>query len=356
MFAKQFTKILEGLGIKLDGDGKFTLNPLKKFEEEAIGGKRITGAARGFLSGTAGAFTGAGIGAGLVGAWRGAKGGKGWSETGKAMAAYNKNMRQAKQDGSTFLGRAGARIAAATGLRGASENIDSKVNNINNEVKERQDRVKNIELEREQRKNVEKEKVRKAQMQVKSMGDAKTTFIEKMKDGTGAVGKEYLAAKRESELIGDKLGQKLTWTDAKGTVHTDEVVTQKHIDDAKKYLFDLEQDGWKKLVDEQLASPGLDAKLQTKLDVVISDYATAHGVSEADARAAITSGAALNGFLGMAAGDVGRAEAAQRAIDEEYYSTIEAEKKKIDELEERARNLSEQQRRNKANENAINNK
>lgn len=30
MFAKQLPKILEGLGIKLDGDGKFTLNPLKK--------------------------------------------------------------------------------------------------------------------------------------------------------------------------------------------------------------------------------------------------------------------------------------------------------------------------------------
>ena len=38
MFAKQFPKILEGLGVKLDGGGKFTLNPLKKVSEEAIGG------------------------------------------------------------------------------------------------------------------------------------------------------------------------------------------------------------------------------------------------------------------------------------------------------------------------------
>ena len=35
MFAKQLPKILEGLGIKLDGDGKFTLNPLRKMEKEA---------------------------------------------------------------------------------------------------------------------------------------------------------------------------------------------------------------------------------------------------------------------------------------------------------------------------------
>ena len=45
MFAKQLPKMLEGLGIKLDGDGKFTLNPIKKFENEALGGKRFTGMA-----------------------------------------------------------------------------------------------------------------------------------------------------------------------------------------------------------------------------------------------------------------------------------------------------------------------
>lgn len=39
MFAKQFPKILENLGIKLDGGGKFTLNPLKKMESDMIGGK-----------------------------------------------------------------------------------------------------------------------------------------------------------------------------------------------------------------------------------------------------------------------------------------------------------------------------
>ncbi len=44
MFIKQLPKILEGFGIKLDGGGKFTLNPFKKFENEAFGGKQILGA------------------------------------------------------------------------------------------------------------------------------------------------------------------------------------------------------------------------------------------------------------------------------------------------------------------------
>lgn len=53
MFAKQLPKILEGLGIKLDGDGKFTLNPFKKFTEDAFGGKQILGAGAAGLAGAA---------------------------------------------------------------------------------------------------------------------------------------------------------------------------------------------------------------------------------------------------------------------------------------------------------------
>lgn len=53
MFIKQFPKILEGLGIKLDGAGKFQLNPFKKFEEEAFGGKQILGAGAAGLAGIA---------------------------------------------------------------------------------------------------------------------------------------------------------------------------------------------------------------------------------------------------------------------------------------------------------------
>lgn len=53
MFIKQLPKILENLGIKLDGDGKFTLNPLKKIEEGAIGGKKIIGGAKRTAKGAA---------------------------------------------------------------------------------------------------------------------------------------------------------------------------------------------------------------------------------------------------------------------------------------------------------------
>ena len=47
MFVKQLPKILEGFGIKLDGGGKFQLNPFKKIDDEVLGGKQIRGAVAG---------------------------------------------------------------------------------------------------------------------------------------------------------------------------------------------------------------------------------------------------------------------------------------------------------------------
>ena len=67
MFAKQLPEILKGLGIKLDGDGKFTLNPLRKMEKEALGGgilKKPNDALAKFGKGVLKSpFTGASLGA-----------------------------------------------------------------------------------------------------------------------------------------------------------------------------------------------------------------------------------------------------------------------------------------------------
>lgn len=86
MFIKQLPKILENLGIKLDGDGKFTLNPLKKLEEGAIGGKTLKKAGIGVAAG------------GLAGA-----------------AAFGTNLVARK--GNIFSAAAGAVSGARRGLR-----------------------------------------------------------------------------------------------------------------------------------------------------------------------------------------------------------------------------------------------
>ena len=113
MFAKQMPKILEGLGLKIDGSG-FTLNPLKKVENEALGGKRLMGAAGAMVA--AGADRGArmafapnnkerlkalmGTPMGIAGAAaRGFGSNAGYSGGKKAQANVNRRLRESRIKG-----------------------------------------------------------------------------------------------------------------------------------------------------------------------------------------------------------------------------------------------------------------
>ncbi len=120
MFIKQLPTILKNLGINIEGDGKFTLNPLKKIEEGALGGKTISrlpkaaaGAAMGLGIGAVGMATGAGIGKAFTGMASGlADGlkGKKIGEIHKGQIDANQRLREARANGSTFLGRRGVQI------------------------------------------------------------------------------------------------------------------------------------------------------------------------------------------------------------------------------------------------------
>lgn len=114
MFAKDFTKILEGLGIKLDGG--FTFNPIKKLENQAVGGKALSKAAsvpfkygaraaKGLgtaaLVGGAAAITGQGfrgMGKAFGGAMKGEKFGKNFSNSYAAAKARKKQVDEMAMD------------------------------------------------------------------------------------------------------------------------------------------------------------------------------------------------------------------------------------------------------------------
>ncbi len=83
MFIKQLPKILENMGIKLEGDGKFNLNPLKRLEEGAFGGKALKKAAIGLGAGGLAGAAALGSNA-LTGAQR-LKNAKGFKEKAKAL-------------------------------------------------------------------------------------------------------------------------------------------------------------------------------------------------------------------------------------------------------------------------------
>lgn len=85
MFAKQLPEILKGLGINLEGGGKFTLNPLRKIEKGALGGgllKKPNDALAKFGKGLAMApFSGIGtLGKKTIGGIDAARSGKGFKQ------------------------------------------------------------------------------------------------------------------------------------------------------------------------------------------------------------------------------------------------------------------------------------
>ena len=121
MFTKSFFKILEDLGIKFDTN--FRLQPLKKFQEQALGGKAVMGAAGGALAGVVGgaplrgkgAITGrlASLG---TGALRGGLGNKGFGAGLSSQADANRRMREARILGASFWGSHLATAANTFGL------------------------------------------------------------------------------------------------------------------------------------------------------------------------------------------------------------------------------------------------
>ncbi len=173
MFIKQLPKILENMGVKIEGDGKFSLNPLKKLEEGAVGGKRITGAAGGLA-------IGAMHGRGLRGAAAGFMSGKGFGDAAKHQADYASKLRDARMNGSTWHGRLGARFAKKTGFGGAESRVERRVKQYENENKDLQAKIAPTE-----RKISENNKASGYIEKIQDRG------VKKVKQGSGAAGQIY---------------------------------------------------------------------------------------------------------------------------------------------------------------------
>ena len=154
MFAKSFTKILEGLGIKLDSG--FQLNPLKKIEKEALGGKAMTGAMGGLVAAapdriarmaTAPGWknkvkSGLGTIPGLFGgAIRGASSNAGFTGGRDKQAEFNRRLREGRINGlssaRSYLDYAGSKYGLDDATLEKRKTID-RMNKDNIDKKERE--------------------------------------------------------------------------------------------------------------------------------------------------------------------------------------------------------------------------
>jgi hypothetical protein len=187
IFAKQLPKMIEELfGVKLDG--KFSLNPLKKIEEEAIGGKRLTGAVGGAAAGLASGHL-------IGGALRGFNANKGFADARKDQLAKNDAFRKAKLDGSTPLGRMGARTSNMLGTGGAEHRIAKEKSKLQDQIDKEKEAKDRIEGE------IAPTRTRiKTQGQVQKTADAiKDRMTNKVKEGKGNAGDHYQKLMQEAE-------------------------------------------------------------------------------------------------------------------------------------------------------------
>lgn len=155
MFAKQVPGLLEDfLGIKMNG---LTLHPLKKFQEQALFGKQITGLANSAISGAVGIGAGAigatvassalgnkwwqNLGAGLRGAGRGFFGGLGagykagnpFKAIGTGIGRYGTNADYVNSlDGTTFGGRVKAGIQQRLHISTDADATKKEIEALNN--------------------------------------------------------------------------------------------------------------------------------------------------------------------------------------------------------------------------------
>lgn len=170
MFAKQVPKLIEDiLGIKMDG---MALNPLKKFNENALLGKQIGGLGRGVVAGAIGVGAGAvgasiasnrlghkwseTLGSGVIGAFRGGAGGliSGYKEknafkaVGAGFGRFKTNAEYVQSlDGTSPRGLIASGMQQRLGLKTAADDTKDQIETIGKFVQASDSALKRAEAE-----------------------------------------------------------------------------------------------------------------------------------------------------------------------------------------------------------------
>ncbi len=285
MFAKQLPKILEGLGIKLDGDGKFFLNPLKKFEEQAYGGKRITGAAGGMVAGLIGGHGVAGrLSSMFTGAARGFAANKGYKGGLDRQADVNRKLREARINGAGFFGSRAAILSSryglddadlerqATQLRKDKRNIElaSRAVEEVNKPLEADKKARQAKIAPQQSLIQKKEKVKKS---IEDMENFAVKQIESNK--AGAVSDEYRKRKATHQYLENNQGKTLDFDiDIDGKHYAQgRTITPEMVSEADNSVgFYLNRKGKQEVMDSLLSHSYHDASAQSMFDSKRATY------------------------------------------------------------------------------------
>ena len=199
IFAKQLPKLLQDIiGLKLDD---FTLNPIKKIEKDALGGKAITGAAAGAAVGTMGMLSGAGAFRTLSGAFEGAIGNKGFASAWKSTASNNDKYRKAnlvdRDPVRRTFGRLGMGLSDFTGTGGELAAIERQEANVKREI----DRLKAQKESTEAAIQPTKSAMARRKETYGKINEMQDRAVSKVKQGKGDAGSQYQEMMRLAEAI-----------------------------------------------------------------------------------------------------------------------------------------------------------
>lgn len=370
MFAKQAPKLLEDMfGIKSDG---MVLNPLKKFEEQALFGKNITGLAAGATMGTIGTFTHAGRGRFLTGAFGGLFSGKGLTETWKNQASVNSRMRTARLDGSSFGGRLGARVSNFLGTGGELADIERQKHAIQDELDGIDRDIKVLDDKKAKIKGKDEyierqDKLAKNNAVADLAVEMKKRSIEQVKKGQGSAGKIYnemnqLAASLEKvttpgfyDIVNSRGEKRNVWVDnAQQAAAYAEEVRQS----AESFVDGV---GWQSFATEASHDSKLDATLsglQRRFDdayqqTIDKKTGKLHEIIDHKAN---DYGELLNGALGEAKGRITDLQI-EGTVDERAIAEIDSEISHLNGKKQapndRMRDLSRRESEIKANQSAV---
>lgn len=313
-FIKQLPKILENMGIKLDGDGKFTLNPFKKIQEGAIGGKTISripkaaaGAAMGLGMGAIGTATGAGAGKWFTGMASGLKGGltgKKMSEIHKGQVDANSKMRTARLNGSTLSGRLGARMGNITGSGGELAQIEREKDEIETQQKKLDNEIKAIEDKKkaiQQKIAPTKQRIADRNAFADAVKSMEKRAKEEIQNGNGGdIGRNYLAKKAEYERL-----------KASGASSSDIANAEKDMND---YLNDVGMKAYMTQAISGTFSDGSDDKTFKNIYDTAKQKGTTIGITLS------TDGSTIHSQFGATKGDIGNDERSIYAEEQKIAS------------------------------------
>lgn len=294
MFAKQLPKILENLGIKLDSS--FQLSPLKKINEQTLGGKMLTGVLGGAVGGAAALAADRMIGTAAMlktnkkdalknalggipqlgsAIARGAIGHKGLSGGFSRQTEVNRRLRSGRINGLTSVGSYGSYVSSIFGSEDAMLEPEMKLLAKNKEAQQLeeikvQDRIQQID-----RKIAPTQSLTKRAEKLQSSLEAIEKFaVDKIKSNKAG---EYSDAYREKVALHTFLSQnqgKTLSTDimiGNETIEAGTVIDEKIVSKADNEVgFYLNKIGREAYLNDLLA--GRDKSNAADFDVLKLDY------------------------------------------------------------------------------------